>query len=451
VVAPDPNNIWLVPSGGNATTNASYVAASGFVPAGADIITYDVKSVDAVPDATISPSRRPQITFKLKRNGTDVIFQTYVPGVTTEMMPDFTGSPSVYFAFAVPQDGIGNPADFNATVSGYLKKIWNGTATGQGAGTLTGPDGSGYYTIKLTGVQVPSTATMFTGGVGYTYDLSTTPPLVQTNLPAYPWVPNIPLDGKAQGGLSVPPPNVWKTATGFTGRRAIVDNAKCQACHGALGVAPTFHAGQANDGPSCSFCHGSNLTRAGWSVGSSYYVHAIHARRKRALAYTWQAANADPSYDEVAFPGTVTTCASCHLADTFDYGSTESLASVASRQLATVATGIYSVDPLVNSTTFTTSPYVVADGITTYGSGFSFNAATGVTTQAAGTTLVLSAVTGACASCHDSAVAIEHMQASGGQYYVSRATALAASTAQEQCLICHGPGRVAAISAVHQR
>jgi hypothetical protein len=37
----------------------------------------------------------------------------------------------------------------------------------------------------------------------------------------------VPADGRAQGGLSVPPPNVWKVATGFTGRRAIVDNAKC--------------------------------------------------------------------------------------------------------------------------------------------------------------------------------------------------------------------------------
>src|SRR4029079_19285499 len=122
-------------------------------------------------------------------------------------MPNFVGSPSVYFAFAVPQDGNPAPSDFNASVSGYIKKIWDGTATGAGTGTFTGPDGSGYYTIKLTGVQIPPTATMLTGGIGYTYSLSSTPPLVQTNLPEYPWPPNVPPAGTAQGGLSVPPPD----------------------------------------------------------------------------------------------------------------------------------------------------------------------------------------------------------------------------------------------------
>src|SRR6185436_6627012 len=124
---------------------------------------------------------------------------------------------------------------------------WDGSATGSGAGTITGPDASGYYLIKLTGVQIPPTATMLTGGLGYTYSLSSTPPLVQTNVPGFPFNPNVPADGKAQGGLSVPAPNVWKVATGFTGRRAIVDNAKCGNCHGTLGVTPSFHAGQRND------------------------------------------------------------------------------------------------------------------------------------------------------------------------------------------------------------
>lgn len=45
VAPPDPQNAWLVP-GGNNNTNASWVAAGGFVPAGAQVITYDLKSVD---------------------------------------------------------------------------------------------------------------------------------------------------------------------------------------------------------------------------------------------------------------------------------------------------------------------------------------------------------------------------------------------------------------------
>lgn len=194
------------------------------------------------------------------------------------------------------------PSDFNASVSGYVKAIWNSTATGGGAGTLTGPDATGYYTLKLTGVQIPSTAKLLTGGLGYTYALTSTPPLVQTNVAQYPWAPKAPADGTAQGGLSVPAPNVWKVGTGYTGRRSIVDNAKCKACHGTLGVTPTFHAGQRNDGPTCAFCHNPNRTSSGWSAGSKYFIHAIHAGRKRTVPYTWHATQAGPGYDEVEFP-----------------------------------------------------------------------------------------------------------------------------------------------------
>ncbi len=452
VAPPDPNNAWLVPAGGNANTNASFVAAGGYVPPGASVITYDVKSVDAVLDTGVTPNvKRPQITFKLKSDGADVVFQTYLAGVVTELMPDFAGSPSVYFAFAVPQDGNPAPSDFNASASGYIKKIWDGSATGAGAGTLGGPDASGYYTITLTGVQVPATATMLTGGVGYTYALSSAPPLVQTNLAAYPWIPNAPPDGKAQGGLSVPAPNVWKVATGYTGRRAIVDNAKCKDCHGTLGVTPTFHAGQRNDGPTCSFCHNPNRTSSGWSAGSKYFIHAIHAGRKRMVNYTWHAITAGPGYDEVEFPGTLNTCTTCHVPNTFDFTSSTNLSAVAGMQLTTVATGTYSTDPLVNSTYYTISPYVIADNVTDYGAGFSYNASTGVTTEAAGSTLVLSPITGACAACHDSTTAIDHMEANGGRFYAPRSSVLGAGGSQEQCLICHGPGRIAAIGAVHQR
>jgi OmcA/MtrC family decaheme c-type cytochrome len=452
VMAPDPTNAWL-PGQANSFTNASYVAAAGFVPPGAIAYTYDVKSVDAVLDTTVTPNvKRPQITWKLKNGAADVVFQTYAPTATppvTEMLPDFVGSPSVQFVFAVPQDGLATPADFNAAASGYVKSIWNGTAVGSGAGTMTGPDANGYYKTTLTGVAIPSNATMLTGGLGYTYALNGTPPLVQTNIPEYPWVPNVPADGKAQGGLSVPAPNVWKVATGFTGRRPIVDNAKCKNCHVQLGAAPNFHAGQRNDGPTCSFCHNPNRTSSGWSAGSKYFIHAIHAGRARTVNYTWHATAAGPGYDEVEFPGTLNACTTCHLPNTFDFTSATNLAAVANMELTTVAAGVLDPNPLTNSTYYTLSPYVVADGRKDYGAAFGFNAATGATTPAAGTTLVLSPITGACSACHDSTVAINHMTANGGHFYEQRSDVLAAG-ATEQCMICHGPGRTAAIGAVHQ-
>src|SRR5436189_6438062 len=96
------------------------------------------------------------------------------------------GSPSVYFVFSVPQDGIAAPADFNATVNGYLRSIWNGKSSGAGKGTLTGPDVDGYYTATLTGVTIPANAKMLTGGLGYSYSVINTLPLTQTNLEDYP-------------------------------------------------------------------------------------------------------------------------------------------------------------------------------------------------------------------------------------------------------------------------
>jgi hypothetical protein len=43
------------------------------------------------------------------------------------------------------------------------------------------------------------------------------------------------------------------------------------------------------------------------------------------------------------------------------------------------------------------------------------------------------------------------MKASGGLFYAARSAALATADSQEQCLLCHGPGRIAAIGQVHQR
>ena len=351
-------------------------------------------------------------------------------------------------------------SDFNASVSGYIKAIWNGTATGAGAGKMTGPDASGYYTITLTGVQIPQTATMLTGGLGYTYALASTlalvstPPLVQTNLVDFPWIPHKAadgtFDGTAQGGLSVPAPNVWKVATGYTGRRSIVDNAKCKNCHAALGVSPTFHAGQRNDGPTCSFCHNPNRTSSGWSAGSKYFIHAIHAGRQRVVPFTWHAAQASSSFDDVEFPGTLNGCTTCHAPNTYDFTNTTNLDAIPGMELTTVASGKLDPNPLTNSTYYTLSPYVSADGLTDYGAGFSYDAAKNVTTEAAGTTLVMSPITGACAACHDTTTAINHMKANGGQFYAPRSTVLSLNPSQEQCLICHGPGRTAAIGVVHQ-
>jgi len=472
IMPPDPASIYA--GGTNANTNASYLAAMGVVPAGAPKITYVVSNVK------LDANRHPQITFKFQKNGTDVVFNTYSPTGKQELMDGYVGSPSVYFAWSVPQDGIAAPADFNATASSYIKNLWRGDGkdmkgvalTDAAFGTMTGPT-SGSYTITLTKVVVPTTAKMLTGGVGYTYSLSATPPLVQIDHPdsKYAYTPNpstINAGVGGVGGLSVPPGNVWKVADTFTARRGIVDSAKCNTCHGALGVKPTFHAGQRNDAQTCVFCHHVNRTNSGWPVNINYDVHAIHGGSLRTAKFSWEA-TAGAKYWEIGYPGLLKNCEMCHNAGFYDYtNSGYTSASTADgawldRLLMTTAASTTATSPTFPSGTViitgnetigssVISPYAVPG--TNYGLVFSFNAVTGVTTEAAATTQVLSPISAACSGCHDSASARTHMQINGGTVFEARSVA---AGRKESCLTCHGPANnalfnetVPAIKIVHR-
>jgi hypothetical protein len=92
------------------------------------------------------------------------------------------------------------------------------------------------------------------------------------------------------------------------------------------------------------------------------------------------------------------------------------------------------------------SPFV-AEG-TNYGVGSSYNALAGTFVAADPTTLVNSPIVSACVACHDSSIAIDHMQTNGGSFYEPRATAFT-KPQQEECMLCHGPSGVASIATVH--
>jgi OmcA/MtrC family decaheme c-type cytochrome len=442
VEPPDPTNAAL-DGGTNNYTNAGWLAQGGYVPAGAAQIQYVIKSVGTWTDGSY---KRPTITFKLQINSggdagfQDVVFNTPVDGGTVELIPNFVGAPSVYFVWAEPQDGITAPADFNASASVYIKDALNGKAK---TGTLTGPDTNGFYTINLTNAIVPSDATMLTGGVGYTYGATSNQPLTETDLSAYPYTAS-----NGQGGLIMNAPNMSMAAgKPFAARRSIIDNDQCKNCHGVLGVNPTFHAGQRNDGATCAFCHNANRTSSGWSAGSKYYIHALHAGRNRTTDYTWHAETSTSGLYDIEFPSPLNDCKTCHIANTYDFTASASLAAVPNMNVYTVATGTFDTNPTTNPSYFQISPYVDGTGATNYGSGFSFSAATGVTTQASGSNLVISPIMAACSACHDSPTDIAHMTSNGGHFYDTRANTLASPG--EQCLICHGPGRIAAVGEVH--
>ena len=386
VQPPDSNALWF-PGGTNGNTNAAWIAAAGVVPTGASVVTYVVSSVGV--DAT----GHPQLVFKLTNNGADVVFNANPTSTSggTELIPNFVGSPSAYFVWAVPQDGIALPADFNESASGYIRNLWNGSASGTGAGTITGPVG-GFYTLTLTGVALTANASMLQGGVGYTYGIPATQPLTQTNLPAYPTAP-VTVTGnvnKVTGGLILATPDVWATAsTGCTGnyvnlctsRRgvkssaastsSIVSNAKCNACHVQLGVGPTFHAGQRNDSPTCAFCHKPNQTSSAWSANAKDFIHGIHGAGKRTVPFTWHAVSAVSTYAEVTYPGVLNKCEMCHNAGTYDFSAATTLAALPNMLASTVAVGRYETNPAINpGGYFSISPYVKSDLSVDYGYGF---------------------------------------------------------------------------------
>jgi OmcA/MtrC family decaheme c-type cytochrome len=184
-------------------------------------------------------------------------------------------------------------------------------------------------------------------------------------------------------------------------------------------TAEAFHAGQRNDGTTCAWCHTPNRTSSGWSADSAYYIHAIHASDKRTKPFTWHASGTAPnfkSFADIGFPGILSKCETCHVPGSYDFSAAASSSALPNRLYRTVGVGIY--NPATALASYSMSPYVSLSP-TDYGSGFSYNAGTGVTTPAATSTLVISPIATACFSCHDSDVAKQHMRTEGAQSTVA--------------------------------
>lgn len=427
-------------------TNAASVAANqDNLPAGAIKVTYAVSSVSR------NASMQPVIVFKLLQNGVATPFND--PTKATQLWANFVGTPSVEFVWAQPQDGINAPADFNKSAASTIKGLWNGSATGSKAGTLAYDATSGNYTATLTGVTVPDTAVMLTGGVGFTYDLHGSPatnnnPLTQTNVAGYAYDAT-----SGIGGLIVAAPTqqivasagaaAGGTGGAYTARRQIVDNSLCNKCHLKLGVftASAFHAGQRNDANTCAWCHMPNQSSSGWSADSEVFIHGIHAADKRSVPFNWHAASATDGFFNVGYPGVLQKCQTCHLPGTYDFSAPASSTALSNRLYRTVATGTPAAG-------VSTSPYVTL--------GQNYGAA------GAATNLVSSPIAAACFACHDGKMVsdptqnvVDHMQGMGnGSIYQVRGTpgSGGALDKKEACMLCHGPNStIAPIAAMHAK
>ncbi len=417
------------------------VASQLNMPAGVYKIGFEIKQVTV---AGAAGAKKATVVYRILKDGAPVTLNA-----TGFLMTNVDGTPSVYVGYGLPQDGITTPVDWNASISATVLQLRDKSA----GNSQTGPDASGYYTATLAAV-VPDAAKMVTGAIGINYN-----GFVQLGLAAYP-----------KGIRLREPAFVMKLADGFTARRAIVSNAKCNSCHGQLGVGPSFHSGARNNGEGCAICHQANTATGhvgvaysfggGWNVGVKNMVHSIHSGKKREQAFTYEATAANPlGFKEVTYPGVLSNCEQCHVAGSYDFSTAANAAAVPNLLWTTDAKGNMTNDAVTNPTGIASiglSPWV-----TTLGRG-QVNYATD--------NLVTSPVTSACFGCHDSKIAVAHMQLNGGTVYgsvsavssggprpanPSASAAPAATTFSfskvETCMVCHATGKLADIKAVHAK
>jgi OmcA/MtrC family decaheme c-type cytochrome len=501
-----PANIALVHQTNTATTHNPVAGAwKNHTTHTVSTITYDIKSVDIVAATVNAVSvNQPVIKFKITVDGTAVTSLPAAPLVTNgtfgqqvvdpnyEPIPGFASGPTFYVAYAVPQDGITAPADFNGRASASLTNMLVASGSPK-AGTITGPDTNGYFTATLTGdtigqplgagcvaptaptaqtscvskavsvstLTIPTGAVMVTGAIIGTF--------TQKNVADYPYTAAVVSTNPttaASGGLIIKSVLKKLVATGYTARRVITDATKCNACHDQLGTSPEFHGGARNDPTACALCHtpneindGAQTKNYGWPGASNTFIHGIHAASKRSKPFTWAAWDFtdEDNVSTVEYPGVVKTCSQCHLPNTVNFGASGT--TIAPNMLFTTASAgtsaaVATAGPGGVTNAWALSPWITTlPGWTTatdFGLPPAVSATTGVlSVPSASTNLVNSPMASACFACHDTALAKTHMTGIGnGAIYELRSTA---TLKTETCLICHGVGREADVEVIHQK
>jgi OmcA/MtrC family decaheme c-type cytochrome len=411
-----------------------------FVPPGLATIDYAIRNV------VVGADNRLAIEFQVKKDNVAVTFDPFgavtIGPLSTQ---GFTSGPSFYAAYSVSFTGIASPADFDAgtvTTTGAttistspasvsLTNVWNGTQ-----GQLLGPDPEGFYTAILSGTGtapntsavIPAGAAMVTGVMIGSFSQANAESVTGLDLNS---------DGDAVDAASILAKAAYKVAAGFTGRRQIISDAKCSACHEQLGFDPDFHGGARNNGEICAICHNPVRNNSSWSGNMKDFIHGIHAGGGPGVAhgirtnkFGW---HADLAYWNVTYPSNLSNCEACHLPGTYDFTGTAYTANggeLLNRLLPSTASSSN-----VTSLAVTAPPWLSLGNYSDVGTDKSAN-------------LVVSPLTSPCLGCHDSPIAVNHMKQNGAQIYVSRGSYLAGT---ETCLVCHGAGRIAAIRDVHYR
>lgn len=394
------------------------------VPAGAANFTYEIISVSTTNVVQGSTTNvLPVVTFRILRDG--------APLDVVTLPSDLTGGPSFMVAYASTQDGLTAPADWNQKGKSQGQPVTVSLANlRSGAqGSISGSGGNYTATLKgtLTGevwsAAFPADATMRAVALqGY---------FTQTGI----------------GGRYTP--SVIKEVTNDPKRRTVVDNNKCLACHETL----QLHGGNRVDNIAvCVVCHNPNLSSSGRGANLSTYVtgtnadtdatiaalgsdpltypeaaqnlkelvHGIHGSGKREFAFEFvrdRQTNGVFYFDwsEVTYPGILKNCKACHNDGTYEV-------------------------PLTANVLMTTDKTTTGNPAETRTDISTVRASVPNTTD-----LVNTPIASACYYCHDTTLAVAHMEQNGGR--IKKARSSVDST--EACAICHAPGKSADVKVVH--
>ena len=425
--------------------------------------TYEIRS------ATVNAANDVTIEFGIKQRSAPSTTDTLVtlvaaaPSVSNSLA-GFTGGPSFLLPYAMSQDGITTPVDYNnlgrpqaqpRSVSIASLLSTNNAANGGVVASTTNP---GYYVATLRGSgqwSYPVSAKMRAVALQGYYS--------QITAPASAAAPN--------GRHAI---SVVRAVAGDTARRIVVDSNKCANCHEWLEA----HGGNRVLEPQvCVACHAPGMATSGRGISDAFLgtysfniaqtriltdwgfnkslpnaalkfpvtsnnfkdmIHGIHAGRDRVTPF--QDARDSTSrgvidlldFRRMDFPGKLNHCETCHVTavttdqKTYNFVPNNSLVSVYESVDATYAAA---------NVTSSATPLMAKNSLS----------------SASPTDVVTTPFAASCVSCHDRPAAKAHITLNGGVVNGTRAGARPTGVEDvESCAVCHGPGREFDTASVHR-
>jgi OmcA/MtrC family decaheme c-type cytochrome len=380
-------------------------------------------------------------------------------------------SPSVTFSVTNPANGdtpydlTSHPAFAGPGTSISIAFGWPNTDftnVGNDDGTMT----TGREVAQPRTFSVVTSASTLPAGVSdngdgtYTLDTSTlsSPLVVPSTTPAL-GSGTVAMQGRVSGEFvtQVPVPGATRAFAISDSqpqpRRQIVSLTKCQDCHG-VNDALTFHGSQRNDNlEACSTCHNPNATDLfrrpadpdgelnsenlaaldgleDQSISFMYMIHAIHAADVRENPFVAYGFSGGHDFSAITYPRPVNDCSACHMDGTYNLPLGDVLGTTTTANATRISGGYV--------------PGVAAAMDPTDDNKISPEAA-------------------ACVSCHDSALAMDHMSVRGessisfGNSFLLNpdpntdpdTQAMIDMAPPENCAFCHGPSGFAPVGPAH--